>query len=136
MNTIKRRFRHRSSGNFDIFLGKKIIDQLALTLISFILLNLHAKAQKTIDTAAIVNSIFPRGEKVVSGNNFNGAAWLNRFISPGDSLDCIVALVTFQPGVRTNWHIHPGGQILIVTEGVGYYQEKGKPGKIIRKGDH
>ena len=135
MNIIKERFRHRLSGNFDMFFGKKIITQLVLTLISFILLHLHAKAQKTIDTAAIVNSIFPRGEKVESSNNFNGAIWLNRLISPGDSLDCIVALVTFQPGVRTNWHIHPGGQILIVTEGVGYYQEKGKPGKTIRKGD-
>jgi 4-carboxymuconolactone decarboxylase len=50
-------------------------------------------------------------------------------------LDCIVSLVTFQLGVRTNWHIHPGGQILIVTEGVGYYQEKGKPIQILRKGD-
>ena len=128
-------FRHRLSGNFDVFFDKKIIRQSVLTFISFILLNLNAKAQKTIDTAAVVNSIFPRGEKVASGNNFNGAVWLNRFISPGDSLDCIVALVTFQPGVRTNWHVHPGGQILIVTEGVGYYQEKGKPGQIIRKGD-
>lgn len=97
-----------------------------------ILLTLNTKAQKTIDTAAIVNSIFPRGEKVASSANFNGVVWLNRFISPGDSLDCIVALVTFQPGVRTNWHIHPGGQILIVTRGVGYYQEKEKPGQIIR----
>ena len=135
MNTIKGRYRHRSSRNFDIFFGKKIIRQLVLTFLSFILLNLNAKAQKTMDTTAIVNSIFPRGEKVASSNNFNGAVWLNRFISPGDSLDCIVALVTFQPGVRTNWHTHPGGQILIVTQGVGYYQEKGKPGQIIRKGD-
>lgn len=135
MNTIKEKFRHRLSGNFEIVIGKKIIRPLVLTVMSFIWLNLNAKAQKTIDTAAIVNSIFPRGEKIVSGNNFNGVVWLNRFISPGDSLDCIVALVTFQPGVRTNWHIHPGGQILIVTQGVGYYQEKGKSGQIIRKGD-
>jgi 4-carboxymuconolactone decarboxylase len=135
MNTIKRRFRRRLPRNFDIFFGKKIIRQLMLTFISLILLNLNAKAQKTIDTTAIVNSIFPRGEKVTSSNNFNGAVWLNRFISPSDSLDCIVSLVTFQPGVRTNWHTHPGGQILIVTEGVGYYQEKGKPRQIIRKGD-
>jgi len=135
MNTIMGRFRHRLSRNFDIFFGKKIIKQLVLTFIIFILLNLNATAQKTIDTTAIVNSIFPRGEKVASGNNFNGAVWLNRFISPSDSLDCIVSLVTFQPGVRTNWHTHPGGQILIVTEGIGYYQEKGKTRQIIHKGD-
>ena len=101
----------------------------------FILLGVSAKAQKNIDTAAILNSIFPRGEKMISNNNFNGTVWLNRFISAGDSLDCIVSLVTFDPGVRTNWHTHPGGQILIVTEGSGYYQEKGKPRQIIHKGD-
>jgi quercetin dioxygenase-like cupin family protein len=135
MNTIKERFIHRSSRGFNIFFGKKIIGRLVLTFISFILLNLSAKAQKTMDTAVTINSIFPRGEKVVSSNNFNGTVWLNRFICPGDSLDCIVALVTFQPGVRTNWHIHPGGQILIVTQGTGYCQEKGKSRQVIRKGD-
>lgn len=31
--------------------------------------------------------------------------------------------------------MHPGGQILLVTEGVGYCQEKGSTRKIIRKGD-
>ena len=43
--------------------------------------------------------------------------------------------VTFEPGARTSWHKHPGGQILLVTDGIGYYQEKGKPAQVIRKGD-
>ena len=128
-------YRRRLLKKFDIFFGEKNIRPIVLTCISFILLNLNAKAQKTMDTTAIVNSIFPLGEKVASSNNFNGVVWLNRFVSPDDSLVFIVALVTFQPGVRTNWHIHPGGQILMVTEGIGYYQEKGKPRQIIRKGD-
>ncbi|RYG33598.1 cupin domain-containing protein, partial [bacterium] len=29
------------------------------------------------------------------------------------------ATVTFSPGARTDWHTHPFGQTLIVTEGVG-----------------
>ncbi|UHQ55381.1 hypothetical protein [Microbulbifer sp. YPW16] len=29
------------------------------------------------------------------------------------------ALVTFEPGARTNWHTHPLGQLLIVTSGKG-----------------
>lgn len=28
-----------------------------------------------------------------------------------------------------------GGQILIITDGVGYYQERGKPKRIVRKGE-
>ncbi|WP_232065173.1 cupin domain-containing protein [Rhodocytophaga rosea] len=43
--------------------------------------------------------------------------------------------VTFEPGARTNWHYHPGGQILLVTSGKGRYQEKGKAVKELRKGD-
>ena len=47
----------------------------------------------------------------------------------------ILGNVTFEPGARTNWHFHPGGQILLVTGGAGYYQEKGSPKKLLRKGD-
>ena len=106
-----------------------------IAVVNFILLNLNAKAQQVTDTTAIVNSIFARGEKSISNNNFSGGVWVKRYVSPADSLDCIVALVTFEPGVRTNWHTHPGGQILMVVEGTGYYQEKGKPKQIIQKGD-
>lgn len=41
----------------------------------------------------------------------------------------------FEPKARTNWHSHAGGQILIVTAGVGYYQEEAKPIRVIREGD-
>lgn len=43
--------------------------------------------------------------------------------------------VTFQPGARSFWHYHPVGQVLIVTDGVGYTQEWGKPRIEIRAGD-
>lgn len=43
--------------------------------------------------------------------------------------------VTFEPGARSNWHIHPVGQVLIVTSGVGRTQEWGKPMQEIRPGD-
>jgi quercetin dioxygenase-like cupin family protein len=35
----------------------------------------------------------------------------------------------------TDNHIHPAGQVLVITEGTGYYQEKGKPKQIVHKGD-
>lgn len=45
------------------------------------------------------------------------------------------ATVTFQPGARTNWHSHPLGQTLIVTEGIGRTQVEGGPVIDIRPGD-
>ncbi|MHC8948887.1 cupin domain-containing protein [Sphingobacterium hungaricum] len=40
-----------------------------------------------------------------------------------------------EPGARTNWHTHPKGQVLLVLEGEGWYQEKGKTAQAIKKGD-
>ncbi len=35
------------------------------------------------------------------------------------------AFVTFEPQARTHWHMHPKGQILIISDGVGYTQFEG-----------
>jgi quercetin dioxygenase-like cupin family protein len=35
------------------------------------------------------------------------------------------ASVTFEPGARTAWHMHPLGQTLIITAGVGRVQREG-----------
>src|SRR5205814_10720905 len=43
--------------------------------------------------------------------------------------------VTFEPGARTAWHIHPLGQTLIVTSGCGWVQSEGSPKEEIRPGD-
>ncbi len=44
-------------------------------------------------------------------------------------------LVTFEPGARTHWHVHPLGQILIVTAGCGWVQAWGQEKRMIRAGD-
>lgn len=45
------------------------------------------------------------------------------------------AIVTFEPGARTNWHSHPLGQTLIVTAGLGWTQCDGGPIVELRPGD-
>jgi quercetin dioxygenase-like cupin family protein len=45
------------------------------------------------------------------------------------------ASVTFEPGARTAWHMHPLGQTLIVTAGCGLAQRKGGRVEEIRPGD-
>jgi len=93
-------------------------------------------ANKHAQHIADVNKIlvFPKGKKITN-DNFIGTAYLHTMIT-ADSLNPIaVGNVSFDPGARTKWHFHPGGQILLVTAGVGYYQEKGQAKKTIRKGD-
>ena len=44
--------------------------------------------------------------------------------------------VTFEPKCRNNWHIHHGGgQILLVTQGRGWYQAWGKEPRELHPGD-
>jgi quercetin dioxygenase-like cupin family protein len=81
-----------------------------------------------------MTTVFPKGEKITN-DNFIGNAWLHQVVQP-DSLNQIaVGSVTFEPGARTKWHLHPDGQILLATGGVGYYQEKGSPKRLLHKGD-
>lgn len=89
------------------------------------------------DTVAgsTVKDVFPKGAKLSDTSNFTGEAWLAGFVSAADSMDCTVGNVTFAPGIRNNWHSHPGGQILLCTSGEGRYQEKGKPVQVLHPGD-
>jgi quercetin dioxygenase-like cupin family protein len=70
-----------------------------------------------------------------SAEYFRGVTWITLLTQPGNPTDCVVASVTFEPGARNNWHSHPAGQILIATDGAGYYQEKGLPARLMRPGD-
>jgi quercetin dioxygenase-like cupin family protein len=46
-----------------------------------------------------------------------------------------IAHFYFPPGVRTKWHSHEGGQVILVEDGVGLYQEKGGPVVELRAGE-
>jgi len=79
-------------------------------------------------------SIFEKGNKVT--DNFTGEAFLNTLISDEDNIyDCTVYDVVFEPSTRNNWHSHSHGQILLCTDGAGFYQEKDKPARKLTKGD-
>jgi quercetin dioxygenase-like cupin family protein len=43
--------------------------------------------------------------------------------------------VTFEPGARTAWHMHPLGQTLLVMAGCGWVQRDGAPIEEVRPGD-
>lgn len=66
--------------------------------------------------------------------NFTGEAWLRMLSSQPDAYDCTIYNVTFAPSTRNHWHTHSEGQILICTEGIGYYQEKDKPAQQLKAG--
>ncbi|RYF25240.1 MAG: cupin domain-containing protein [Flavobacteriales bacterium] len=77
---------------------------------------------------------FPLGNKV-NNDNFKGTVWLQMLVSSDTTYNSNIGAVTFAPMARTRWHSHPGGQLLLVTDGKGLYQEKGQAVKVIKKGD-
>jgi 4-carboxymuconolactone decarboxylase len=78
--------------------------------------------------------IFPKGNKTAN-DNFSGVVWVHMIVPTDSIYNTQMATVTFEPGVRTKWHYHPSGQILVITSGTAYYQEKGKSKQILNKGD-
>jgi quercetin dioxygenase-like cupin family protein len=46
-----------------------------------------------------------------------------------------VAHIKFEAGARTKWHVHSGGQIVMVEEGVGLAQVRGGPVIELRPGE-
>ncbi|SNC65209.1 Cupin domain protein [Hymenobacter gelipurpurascens] len=78
--------------------------------------------------------IFPKGQRGPAAN-FTGTVWVTSLVADDSTFQCVTGNVVFEPGARSNWHRHPSGQILLVTDGSGYYQEKGQPKRILHKGD-
>lgn len=67
--------------------------------------------------------------------NFTGNVWIDMLFGPDEPARTSGALVNFEPGARTAWHLHPLGQYLIVTAGRGWTQCWGGPKKEISAGD-
>jgi quercetin dioxygenase-like cupin family protein len=66
---------------------------------------------------------------------FTGNVRIDPLFPANDSAPFSGAYVTFEPGARSAWHIHPTGQHLLVTAGVGRTGEWGGRVEEIKTGD-
>ena len=67
--------------------------------------------------------------------NFTGGVRVEMLFEAVDPSHASGGSVAFEPGARTAWHSHPGGQILVVTAGTGRVQQWGGPIEEIQAGD-
>ena len=105
----------------------KLFFQTALALL--FTTTLQAAPMQTITRADTLN--FTQAPAA----HFSGTAQFARLPVMPSQGDVAPAIVEFAPGAITDWHIHPNGQYLLVTEGEGRMQEWDKPVQIIKKGD-
>lgn len=66
----------------------------------------------------------PTGDNVTGGEA--------RFVDVSDQR---LARLVFEAGARTRWHKHTDRQLLLVEEGLGLVQERGKPVRQLRAGE-
>ena len=104
---------------------------IALLLLLSNACNTKPEKQEKMDKSEL-NVIFPKGEKG-SKDFFTGNAYPTSLVDADSILTTLAGNVFFEPGARSHWHTHPSGQILIITDGIGYYQIEGQKIEIIKK---
>lgn len=106
-----------------------------ITLFTIISCNNNPKTKNMETTENKTNTaIFPKGDKGPA-EWFTGTVWVTTLMKPNENLHYTIGDVKFEVGARTYWHTHPIEQVLLVTDGKGFYQEKGLPARTLSKGD-
>ena len=108
----------------------------AVIAISLCMLASSAQSQTSKDQGAIrIMRSGSQPSRQGPAENFTGSVRVDPLFQANAPARASGSLVTFEPGARTGWHIHPLGQILIVTAGTGRVQRWGDPVEEIRQGD-
>ena len=107
--------------------------ELTLWLATLISCNDKGESQQS-ESGFSDEGIFPQGE-LGPATNFTGNAYNFGLVANDSIYNTLVGNVFFEKGARSNWHVHPSGQILIVLNGEGYHQVEGQPKQTMRKGD-
>ena len=96
----------------------------------------NAQMEEYAHTAPFEGMMFAAPDTTVSLPTFNGPVRLAGTLdAPNVAGSPSLHYVVFEPGVINAWHTHPGGQILIATDGIGYHQIEGQPVEVLHPGD-
>ncbi|UII25733.1 cupin domain-containing protein [Fulvivirga maritima] len=72
---------------------------------------------------------------LASKENNTGNVWVKMHLESDSIYNTMVVTEAFELGARTNWHIHPSGEILVITKGNGFHQLRGGEMEKVKKGD-
>lgn len=111
----------------------RLLQLATATGLAFVMLQAGA-----VETAAAHQTITPvQAQKAVKGSAeyFTGDVWVTMNFAGDKAVDFTAGTVTFTPGARSAWHVHPAGQLLLVTAGTGWTQEEGRPVHEVHAGD-
>ena len=102
-----------------------------LAALLFIFMPVFIYAQ---ESAYAISSYLEKGTKAPN-THYLGEAWLNGLLRADGDLTYNITKATFRANSTLDWHKHETPQVIIVVEGEGYYQERGKDPIRMMKGD-
>lgn len=114
---------------------KKIISTITALYISFVALSIADAAeyrQMSENTIRVETDSVPRD---ASSSTFTGNVKHLSLFGLTDNTTYTGSYVIFSPGARSYWHIHHGGQRLIVVKGTAWTQVWNGPKTIAKEGD-
>jgi quercetin dioxygenase-like cupin family protein len=76
-----------------------------------------------------------RKSVLASTDQFTGTVIVESMFPANEQNGHNTGHVTFTPGARTAWHSHPRGQLLVITDGLGWVQEDGGEKRTVKAGD-
>jgi len=100
---------------------KSTLFKTILVVLTGSLARLGFAAEATAETPPPSQTLYPTGsQQSFKGPEayFTGEVQVDMLFPGNDTARYSGAYVTFQPGARTAWHLHPAGQHMIVTNGV------------------
>ena len=83
-----------------------------------------------VGAMVLISALWLMHAQQKQNSNFTGS--VNRV---EENPQASVVHIHFEPGARTKWHMHQGGQIILLEDGVGRTQLKGGPVKELHAGD-
>jgi quercetin dioxygenase-like cupin family protein len=108
-----------------------ILNQLLATTLSLTLLAAAPALAESMQ-------IWPNGSRPSAKGpdaTFTGSVRIDPLFAATEPSRTSGGQVTFEPGARSDWHSHPAGQMLIVTSGTGWVQERNGQKREIKPGD-
>lgn len=102
--------------------------------LAFLLLTLSFFFSYAQNSGYAIISYMEEGTKAPN-THYIGEAWLNGLVRADGELEYNITKATFRANSTLDWHKHATPQVIIIVEGEGYYQERGKDPIILKVGD-
>jgi quercetin dioxygenase-like cupin family protein len=115
--------------------GSRMTHIRKLSIVTLLMGTVLSGASGALAESTVITENGSRANTAGPADNFTGTVFVEPIYPSNDTTASTGGHVTFSPGARSAWHTHPAGQVLIITDGTGWVQEKGGAKREVKPGD-